>query len=94
MDYEYTVKITRINNDGSEENICYDSSKVEDSFMQLVGRGLRMVEKDKHLQEEMQELIEEQEGDTEDSNSHPVEGDCNGCGSDHDPEVCPYLDIV
>lgn len=74
MTYEYTIKIVRINDDGSEDTICYDSSSVEDTFMQLVGRGLRLVAEDEQLQEEMQEYKEEHEGDTEDSHTHPVEG--------------------
>lgn len=76
MNYEYTIKIVRHNNDGSEEVICHDSSKVEDSFMQLVGRGIRKVKKDQREQEELQEFVDEQkqEGDDEDSNTHPTEG--------------------
>lgn len=92
MDYEYTVKIVRHNNDGSEEVICHDSSKVEDSFMQLVGRGIRMVEKDQRNQEELQEFIEEQEGDTEDSNSHPVEGICKHMPDDPDA-TCNFCGV-
>ncbi|MFH1260997.1 MAG: hypothetical protein ABII39_03605 [Candidatus Micrarchaeota archaeon] len=67
MNYEYTVKIERINEDGSRDVICEDSSKIEDSFMNLVGRGLRMVDRDERHQEELQEYIE-------DNNTHPTEG--------------------